>query len=64
MIRLRADITEGCAAQQELMRKHQIIGSPTVMLFDAQGRERQDARLVGEFTVKNLLQRNPEGNGL
>jgi thiol:disulfide interchange protein DsbD len=64
VMRLRADITEGNAAQQELMRKHQIIGPPTVMLFDAQGRERRDARLVGEFTVKDLLQRNPEGSGL
>ena len=64
VMRLRADITEGNAAQQDLMRKHQIIGPPTVMLFDVQGRERRDARLVGEFTVKDLLQRNPEGSGL
>lgn len=64
VMRLRADITEGSAAQQDLMRKHQIIGPPTVMLFDAQGRESRDARLVGEFTVKDLLQRIPEGNGL
>ena len=64
VMRLRADITEGNAAQQDLMRKHQIIGPPTVMLFDAQGRERRDARLVGEFTVKDLLQRSPEGSGL
>ena len=46
------------------MRQHQIIGPPTVMLFDAQGRERRDARLVGEFTVGDLLQRQPEGSGL
>ncbi|MBH2042972.1 MAG: protein-disulfide reductase DsbD [Comamonadaceae bacterium] len=64
VMRLRADITEGSTAQQNLMRKHQILGPPTVMLFDAQGRERRDARLVGEFTVKDLLQRNPEGSGL
>ena len=64
VMRLRADITEGNAAQQELMRKHQIIGPPTAMLFDAQGRERRNARLVGEFTVKDLLQRHPEGSGL
>ena len=64
VMRLRADITEGNAAQQELMRKHQIIGPPTVMLFDPQGRERRDARLVGEFTVGDLLQRQPEGSGL
>ena len=64
VMRLRADITEGNAAQQALMRKYQIIGPPTLMLFDAQGRERRDARLVGEFTVKDLLQRQPERSGL
>lgn len=64
VMRLRADITEGNAAQQDLMRNYQIIGPPTVLLFDAQGRERRDARLVGEFAVKDLLQRHPEGSGL
>ena len=64
VMRLHADITEGNAAQQELMRKYQIIGPPTVMLFDAQGLERRDARLVGEFTVKDLLQRHPKGSAL
>lgn len=64
VMRLRADITEGNAAQQDLMNKDQIIGPPTVMLFDAQGRERRDARMVGEFTVKDLLQRNSERSGL
>ena len=64
VMRLRADITQGNAAQQELMRKYQIIGPPTVMLFDVQGRERRDARLVGEFTVKDLLQRHAQGSTL
>ncbi len=29
------------------------------MMFDAAGRERRDARLVGEFTVEQFLQRQP-----
>jgi thiol:disulfide interchange protein DsbD len=41
------------------MRAHQVIGPPTVMLFDDAGRERRDARLVGEFTVEQFLQRQP-----
>ena len=56
---LRADVTANDARQRELMRTHQVIGPPTVMLFDGAGRERRDARLVGEFTVEQFLQRQP-----
>lgn len=54
---LRADVTANDARHRELMRTHQVIGPPTVMMFDATGRERRDARLVGEFTVDQFLQR-------
>ena len=57
VVRVRADVTASGADSQELMRVHQVIGPPTVMLFDAQGRERREARLVGEFTVEDLLRR-------
>jgi thiol:disulfide interchange protein DsbD len=57
---LRADVTANDARQRELMRAHQVIGPPTVMLFDATGRERRDARLVGEFTVEQFLQRQAQ----
>ena len=53
---LRADVTANDARHRELMRTHQVIGPPTVMLFDAAGRERREARLVGEFTVDRFLQ--------
>ena len=33
------DVTASGAASQQLMHLHQLIGPPTVMLFDAQGRE-------------------------
>ena len=56
---LRADVTANDARHQQLMRTHQVIGPPTVMLFDAAGRERREARLVGEFTVDQFLQRQP-----
>ncbi len=59
MLLLRADVTANDARHQELMRTHQVIGPPTVMLFDAAGRERREARLVGEFTVEQFLQRQP-----
>ncbi len=54
---LRADVTANDARHRELMRTHQVIGPPTMMMFDAAGRERREARLVGEFTVDQFLQR-------
>jgi len=59
VVLLRADVTQGDAGQRALMRDHQVLGPPTVMLFDARGQERRDARLVGEFGVADLLQRQP-----
>jgi thiol:disulfide interchange protein DsbD len=56
---LRADVTASDAPQRELMQRHQVMGPPTVMLFDPQGRERRDDRLVGEFSAAQLLQRHP-----
>jgi thiol:disulfide interchange protein DsbD len=54
---LRADVTAGNAEQLALMRELQILGPPTVLLFDAQGREKRNLRLVGEFDVAEFLQR-------
>ena len=54
---LRADVTANDARHRELMRTHQVIGPPTVMMFDTEGRERRETRLVGEFTVRQFLQR-------
>jgi thiol:disulfide interchange protein DsbD len=62
MTRLRADVTASDAAQQALMREHEVMGPPTVMLFDAQGHERRADRLVGEFTAAELLERLRAGN--
>lgn len=61
VVLLRADVTANNAAQVALMRKHQVVGPPTVMLFDTQGLERRSARLVGEFTAEDLIQRQPSG---
>jgi thiol:disulfide interchange protein DsbD len=63
VVLLRADVTASDAPQRALMQRHQVMGPPTVMLFDRQGLERRDARLVGEFTAADLLQREPaQGN--
>lgn len=60
---LRADITASDAAQQAFMRAHEVVGPPTVMLFDARGVERRLDRLVGEFAPEELLERDPAGRG-
>jgi thiol:disulfide interchange protein DsbD len=54
---LRADVTSGNAEQLALMSELQILGPPTVLLFDAQGREKRNLRLVGEFDVAEFLRR-------
>jgi thiol:disulfide interchange protein DsbD len=57
---IRVDVTDNNASVQALMREKGILGPPTVMLFDKNGVERRDARLVGEFKSADLLQRlNP-----
>lgn len=59
VVLLRADVTASTDAHRTLMREHQVVGPPTVMLFDPEGRERRDARLVGEFDSTELLKRQP-----
>ncbi|MBU1357273.1 MAG: protein-disulfide reductase DsbD [Gammaproteobacteria bacterium] len=56
---LRADVTANTPGQIALMRDHQVIGPPTVMLFDNRGQERREARLVGEFDASDLIGRKP-----
>ena len=63
VVLLRADVTASDAAQRALMQQHQVMGPPTVMLFDRKGQERRDARLVGEFTARDLLERRPADRG-
>ncbi|GAC1541360.1 MAG: protein-disulfide reductase DsbD [Ramlibacter sp.] len=57
VVLLRADVTASDAAQQALMRRYQVMGPPTVLLFDAHGAERRSDRLVGEFDPGDLLKR-------
>lgn len=54
---IRVDVTDNNASVRALMRRLDILGPPTVMLFDRNGIERRGARLVGEFNTDDLLQR-------
>lgn len=60
---LRADVTRSDAGQRAFMRQHQVMGPPTLMLFNPAGQERRAERLVGEFGPDALLQRLPQGSG-
>ena len=55
VVLLRADVTANDARHRELMRTHQDIGPPSVMMSDTLGRGRREARLVGGFTVDQFL---------
>lgn len=60
---VRADVTADTPGQQALMRDLQVMGPPTVLLYDAGGNERRSARLVGEFHPDDLLHRLPAVGG-
>jgi thioredoxin:protein disulfide reductase len=44
---LRADVTANSADDQALLRQFQIYGPPTIALYDTQGHEQQEYRVVG-----------------
>jgi thiol:disulfide interchange protein DsbD len=53
---LRADVTANTADDQALLHQFQIYGPPTIAIYDAQGHEHQEYRVVGymkaaEFTA-------------
>jgi thioredoxin:protein disulfide reductase len=60
---VRADVTANTPGQQALMRDLQVMGPPTVLLYDAGGNERRSDRLVGEFHADDLLHRLPDLKG-
>lgn len=61
VVLLRADITASTSEQLRFMRERQVMGPPTLLMYDGQGRERREQRLVGEFRAADLLRRNPAG---
>ena len=44
---LRADVTANTADDQALLHQFKIFGPPTIAIYDAQGREQQEYRVVG-----------------
>lgn len=54
---LRPDITANSADDQALLRAHQILGPPTMLLIGPDGKERRAERIVGELSADEFLAR-------
>ncbi|MHB1187867.1 protein-disulfide reductase DsbD [Thiobacillus sp.] len=54
---LRPDVTANDAGDQALMRAHQILGPPTLLLIGPDGKERRVERIIGELGADAFLAR-------
>jgi thioredoxin:protein disulfide reductase len=54
---LRPDVTANNADDQTLMRVHQILGPPTMLLIGPDGKERRAERIIGELSANQFLTR-------
>ncbi len=54
---LRADLTENSSEDEALLKKYAVIAPPTVLFFNAEGKEINKERIVGEVDAKEFLQR-------
>jgi thiol:disulfide interchange protein DsbD len=54
---LRPDVTANSADDQALMRTHQILGPPTMLLIGPDGKERRAERIIGELSADEFLAR-------
>ena len=54
---LRPDVTNNTEADRELMRAHQILGPPTMLLIGPDGQEHRALRVIGEIDAGTFLER-------
>lgn len=54
---IRFDITAGTAAQRALLDRYRLFGPPAIQFFGADGREREELRVVGEIDAAGFAQR-------
>lgn len=52
---LQMDVTENTADDKAVLKRYGLFGPPATIFFDAQGREREDARVVGYQNVGEFL---------
>jgi len=53
---LRADVTANNPASKALENKYQVIGPPTMIFFNGQGKELTHKKIVGEVDNQRFLQ--------
>ena len=53
---LQADVTANDAADKALLKRFKLIGPPSIIFFDAGGKERRDMRLVGFKDAEAFVQ--------
>jgi thioredoxin:protein disulfide reductase len=56
-VRIKADVTQSNASTSALLQKFGVIGPPTVIFVDANGRELRDLRLVGFEKPEEFVKR-------
>lgn len=56
MVVLQIDMTKNSPANDELMKQFQILGLPTILFFDEQGKELNQARVTGFMNAETFLQ--------
>ncbi|MDO9143315.1 hypothetical protein [Rhodoferax sp.] len=54
---LRPDVTTDNTDNQAPMRRHQILGPPTLLLIGPDGRERRGERIIGVLGADEFLAR-------
>lgn len=53
---LKADVTDNNAEHKALMEHFDLFGPPSILFFDAQGKELSSLRIVGEISAENFEQ--------
>lgn len=56
---LRVDLTANNAFDRAILKRFNVIGPPTILFFDRDGRELTAKRIVGEVNAKEFLRRIP-----
>lgn len=54
-VRIQPDVTANDALDRQLLQHYGVVGPPTLLFLDAQGRELEDLRLVGEVSANRFL---------
>ncbi len=64
VLRIKLDLTEYHASQDDLLKEWQILGPPTFIFLNSAHQEQRDLRLTGTFSAVQLLNRMQQIKGL